>query len=65
VWRKPGEELSGGKKNLDPMVKHGGGRMLVWGCVAASGVGKFDSIAGNMNKRVHVNILREHPKASA
>jgi hypothetical protein len=36
VWREPEKVLQ--KKNLHPMVKHGGGDVMVWGCMAASGV---------------------------
>ncbi|GFU49051.1 transposable element Tcb1 transposase [Trichonephila clavipes] len=33
VWRKPNTEL--GKQHLKPTVKHGGGSVLVWDCMAA------------------------------
>jgi len=36
VWREPGEVLQ--IKNLRPMVKHGVGSVMVWGCMAASGL---------------------------
>ena len=37
VWRKRNESLK--KKNLVPSVKHGGGNVLVWGCISGAGVG--------------------------
>ncbi|GFX69952.1 transposable element Tcb1 transposase [Trichonephila clavipes] len=37
VWGKEGPAL--GKENLVPTVKHGGGGVMVWGCMAANGVG--------------------------
>ncbi|GFX03953.1 transposable element Tc1 transposase [Trichonephila clavipes] len=33
VWRKPNTELE--KQHLTLTVKHGGGSVLVWGCMAA------------------------------
>ncbi|GFT07914.1 transposable element Tc1 transposase [Trichonephila clavipes] len=35
VWRKPNTVLD--PKNLRPTVKHGGGSVLVWGCMASNG----------------------------
>ena len=32
-WRKPGEEFN--KRYVRKEVKHGGGNMMVWGCVTA------------------------------
>jgi hypothetical protein len=31
VWRKPKKEL--GTKNVIPILKHGGGQAMVWGCM--------------------------------
>ena len=36
-------------KNLMATDKHGGGFMLVWGCMAASGVRKLVFINGKMD----------------
>lgn len=63
VWRKPNEELN--KKNLTPTVKHGGGSVMVWGCMAASGVGKLQFIDGIMDRWVYLNILKNNLKESA
>ncbi|GFU54695.1 transposable element Tcb2 transposase, partial [Trichonephila clavipes] len=35
VWRKPNTALD--PKNLRPTVKHGGGSVMVWGCMASNG----------------------------
>lgn len=48
VWRKTNEELL--EKNVCPTVKHGGGSVMVWGCVSSKGVGNLDFVQGTMNK---------------
>ncbi len=35
VWRRKGEEYK--EKCMVPTVKHGGGRVLMWGCMSAAG----------------------------
>uniref|UniRef100_A0A8D0A2J4 Transposase Tc1-like domain-containing protein n=1 Tax=Sander lucioperca TaxID=283035 RepID=A0A8D0A2J4_SANLU len=39
VWRRKGTEFN--EKNLCPAVKHGGGSIMLWGCIAASGTGNI------------------------
>ncbi len=39
VWRRKGEEYK--EKCMVPTVKHGGGSVLMWGCMSAAGVGKL------------------------
>lgn len=63
VWRRPNTELN--KENLLPTVKHGGGGVMVWGCMAASGVGELVFIDGIMDKTGYMNILRNNLKKSA
>lgn len=58
VWRKPNTELE--KNNVVRTVKHGGGGVMVWGCMAASGVGNLVFIDGTMDKTVYLNILKEN-----
>ena len=55
VWRIPREDLQ--KKNLCPAVKHGDGSMMVWGCMAVSGVGSLHFIEGVVNKHVYINTV--------
>jgi len=55
VWRKPCEELK--LKNVKPTVKHGGGSVLVWGCMSARGVGNLVFIDGIMNAEGYLNIM--------
>ena len=42
VWRKPNTELD--VKNLHSTVKHGGGGVLVWGCMSSNRVGNLHII---------------------
>jgi len=62
VWRKPKEALK--LKNLNATVKHGGGSVLMWGCMAASGVGNFEFIDGIMDKYVYQGLLERNLKES-
>lgn len=63
VWRKKNEELN--LKNLQASVKHGGGSVMVWGCMAANGVGNIYVIDGNMDKFMYLQILKDNLHASA
>ncbi|CAK9820145.1 Transposable element Tc1 transposase [Anthophora quadrimaculata] len=63
VWRKPNKELE--LKNLRPTVKHGGGSVMVWGCMAASGVGNLVFIDGLMDKYKYKSILEQNLQESA
>ena len=45
---------------LLPTVKHGGGSIMVWGAIAASGTGDLVKIDGIMDKKVYHNILVRH-----
>ncbi len=42
VWRRKGEEYK--EKCMVPTVKHGGGSVLMWGCMSAAGVGSCISL---------------------
>ena len=57
-WRIPGERL-------DPWytrkaLKHGGGKVTIWGMIMSHGVGRFVRIEGNLNKELYHDILQEH-----
>lgn len=56
VWREVGEDYH--QDCVVPTVKHGGGSVLVWGCMSSSGVGEMTFIDGIMNARVYVDILQ-------
>ncbi|KAK2583956.1 hypothetical protein KPH14_001215 [Odynerus spinipes] len=63
VWRKPNTKFE--PKNLQSTVKHGGGGVLVWGCMAASGIGELVFIEDIMDKMVYLNVLKNNVKKCA
>ena len=50
-WRKPG---------TIPMVKHGGGSIMFWGCFSEAGPGRLVRIEGKMNGAKYREILDEN-----
>ena len=57
VWRKPG--IVHHLANNIPTVKHGGGRIILWGCFSAAGTGRLVRIEGKMNGAKYRKILVE------
>ncbi len=57
LWRHKGEEYK--EKCMVPTVKHGGGSVLMWGCMSAAGVGELHFIDGIMNSQMYCSILKE------
>ena len=55
VWRKKGAAFH--EKNTLPTVKHGGGSIMLWGCVAASGTGNIAWVEGRMDSTKYQQIL--------
>ncbi len=55
VWRQPGELYK--DKCVLPTVKHGGGGVIVWGCM--SGTGELQFIKGTMNANMYCDILKQ------
>jgi transposase len=55
TWKRPGEGLS--DRVTTPTVKHGGGRIMVWGCMGWDGVGVLTEVEGNMDAQQYVEIL--------
>lgn len=62
IWRHRNEALK--KQNVLTTVKHGGGHVMVWGCVFYHGVGNLVRIEGNLNAEGYVNILRRNLRVS-
>ncbi len=42
-----------------PTVKHGGGSIMVWGCMSAAGTGELRFIEGNMDSNMYCDILKQ------
>ncbi len=57
VWRQPGEEYK--DKCVLPTVKHGGGSVMVWGCMSAAGTGELQFIEGTMIANMFCDILKQ------
>jgi hypothetical protein len=56
-WRKPGQEFD--ERYVRKEVKHGGGSVMVWGCVTAKGLGRIVRIEGNMDANLYTQILND------
>ena len=41
------------------MVKHGGGRIMVWGCFTSLGIGNLVCIDGCLNSELYMRILND------
>ncbi len=57
VWRQPGDEYK--NKCVLPTVKHGGGSVMVCGCMSAAGTGEIQFIEGTMNANMYGDILKQ------
>ncbi len=57
MWRQPGEEYK--DKCVLPIVKHGGGSVMVWGCMSAAGTRELQFIEGTMNANMYCDILKQ------
>ena len=57
VWRQPGEEYK--DKCVLPTVKHGGGSVMVWGCMSVPGTGELQFMEGTMNANMYCDILKQ------
>ena len=53
------------KSHRRPTVKHCGGSLMVWGCMAASGVGELVFIEGKMDKMKYLSLRKENRHKSA
>lgn len=54
VWRKPNTEHN--VRNTCPTIKHGGGSVMLWGCIATNGTGNIEFINGTMDKMKYLDI---------
>ena len=56
-WKLQGEGLS--DRTVQPTLKHGGGSVMVWGCVTAHGVGYLSKIEGGLDGELYCKILED------
>ena len=56
-WRRPGDANQA--RYLVESKKHGGGSLIVWGCITYNGVGRLHRITGIMRATDYVEILNE------
>ena len=65
VWRRQNETYK--SECLQGTVKHGGGSIMVWGCMSSFGPGHLHQVEGTMNSTMYTNILQNHllPSATA
>ena len=54
--RRPGEEYL--PECLNTTMKHGGGGIMVWGCIARNGIWRLHTIDGNVNIQHYLQILK-------
>ena len=48
-----------------PTVKHGGGSLMIWGCMSGLGVGQVYRCEGTMRQDQYIWVLRNHMLPSA
>jgi DDE superfamily endonuclease len=58
ILRRPGERYH--IDCLAPTVKHGGGSVMVWGCISWWGVGPLVVVEGTLNKTSYVALMEKH-----
>ena len=46
------------KRNVKKTMKHGGGSLMVWGCIRRWGTGQLIQVEGNMDQFQYVKILK-------
>lgn len=61
-WRKRGAPLSAA--DVQPTVRHGGGSIMVWGCLTSKGVGNLCRIHGGLDAELYCRILEEDWKGT-
>lgn len=58
MWKEPNTELQ--LKNLQPIVKHGGRNVMIWGCMAYNDVANVAFIETIMNAEKYIEVLRSN-----
>ena len=65
VWvrRRQGERFL--EECIVPTIKHGGGKVMVWGTMARSGVGSLTVVDGRLNSDAYIKLLKKYVKKDA
>ena len=63
VYRRPGERYK--LKYMRPTMKHGGGSLMLWGCLSYYGTGSLVIVNGIMTQHVYREILEDNLQFSA
>ena len=45
-----------------PTIKHGGGKVMVWGTMARSGVGSLTVVDGRLNAEAYIELVKKYVK---
>jgi transposase len=56
-WVKPDSKLS--PVRINPTIKHGGGKLFVWGCMTSKGVGYLCKIDNGLDGELYKQILSD------
>lgn len=54
-WKKPNSNMK--THHVHQTVKHGGGSLMIWGCMSVHGVGNLEIIDGALNAEYYCRIL--------
>ena len=57
-WENPGTHIL--TQHIQPTVKYGGGSVLIWGYMIASGPGFMCLIEAKMDDNVYIQILEDY-----
>lgn len=56
-WKRDGERAQA--RHIKQTVKHGGGSIMIWGCMTSNGVGHMCKITGTMDQYLYRSILED------
>ena len=56
-WKREGNQLQ--HHHVKQTVKHGGGSIMIWGCMTAEGPGYMCKIDGTMDQNLYGTILQD------
>ena len=62
-WRQADEPWT--VRGVQPTLRHGGGSIMIWGCMSANGVGHMCRINGGLDAELYVDILADEMVKSA